>query len=246
MPSDSFRQTELDRTSYPAWRDTILQAEARGEAQPGPPRSYPGYPRWPLDRVRARFWPPLDRVLARRRCSYPLGQAFPSRRTLSRLLQTAHGITGPDGRGPTPSAGGLQALELYLANWSPAWLPAGLYHYDRGLHALSQLRPGCTRRELELLSPSLERLEGGAFLGVIAGDGERVAAKYGSRAIRFLLLEAGHLMQNLCLASAGLGLATVPLGGFFEADLARLLNLLPTDEVLYLGAVGQPARPGRG
>jgi nitroreductase len=52
-------------------------------------------------------------------------------------------------------------------------------------------------------------------------------------------------MQNLCLASAGLGLATVPLGGFFEADLARLLSLLPTDEVLYFGAIGQPTRSFR-
>ena len=33
-------------------------------------------------------------------------------------------------------------------------------------------------------------------------------------------------------------LATVPLGGFFEADLARLLQLLPSDEVLYLGLCG--------
>jgi hypothetical protein len=32
----------------------------------------------------------------------------------------------------------------------------------------------------------------------------------------------------------------VPLGGYFEADLARKLNLLPTDEVLYLGLCGEP------
>ena len=46
-----------------------------------------------------------------------------------------------------------------------------------------------------------------------AGDMERYA-------LRFLLLEAGHLMQNLCLMSASLGLTTVPLGGYFEADLS--------------------------
>ena len=75
-----------------------------------------------------------------------------------------------------------------------------------------------------------------------------MTAKYGDRGLRFLLLEAGHLMQNLCLASASLGLATTPLGGYFEADLAQRLTLPPTDEVLYLGlcgAVGQIAGPDR-
>ena len=53
-----------------------------------------------------------------------------------------------------------------------------------------------------------------------------------------LLLEAGHLMQNLCLASVSLGLATVPLGGFFEQDLARAFALPATDRVLYIGLCG--------
>jgi hypothetical protein len=33
-------------------------------------------------------------------------------------------------------------------------------------------------------------------------------------------------------------LVTVPLGGFFERDLARIMKLLDTDLVLYLGLCG--------
>jgi nitroreductase len=77
-------------------------------------------------------------------------------------------------------------------------------------------------------------------LWLVVGDGARAAGKYGARGLRFLLLEAGHLMQSLCLLSASLGLATVPLGGFFERPLARLLGLPAGDEVLYLGACGAP------
>jgi nitroreductase len=58
-----------------------------------------------------------------------------------------------------------------------------------------------------------------------------------------LLLEAGHLMQNLCLLSQSLGLTTVPLGGFFERELARRLTLLESDEVLYAGVCGEPLDP---
>jgi hypothetical protein len=84
----------------------------------------------------------------------------------------------------------------------------------------------------------MQLVSGGALMWLLIGDGERAKAKYGERGLRFLLLEAGHLMQNLGLLSTSLGLTTVPLGGYFEADLARKMDLLPTDEVLYLGLCG--------
>jgi SagB-type dehydrogenase family enzyme len=238
--------TELDPTTYPAWRDAILEAEASGAALPGEPRSYPGYPRVPLERVRPRLWPPLDRALAARRSVYPLGTKQPSRRTLSRLLGMAHGITGAQGRGPAPSAGGLQALELYLSPLVPGWLTPGVYHYDRGGHYLSQVSGQAGRPEWQSEVPSLGLLEGGALLWIVVGDGGRVRAKYQERSLRFLLLEAGHLMQNLCLLSTTLGLSTVPLGGFFERPIARRLTLPPEDEVLYLGVCGVSGRSGGG
>jgi SagB-type dehydrogenase family enzyme len=233
-------QLELDATSYPEWRDGIVAAEASGEALPGAPRSYPGYPRWPLDRVRPRLWGSLDRVLTQRRCQRELSTALPARRILSRLLQLSHGITGPHAAGPNPSAGGLQAMELYLALFEPSWLPAAVYHYDRAGHHLSQVAAGTERADWERRVPSLSLVRGGALLWILVGDGGRVARKYGERAARFLLQEAGHLMQNLCLLSSSLHLATVPLGGYFERDIARRLVLPPTDFVLYVGLCGSP------
>ena len=231
---------ELDAASYPEWRDGILAAEASGEALPGEPRTYPGYSRWPLDRARPRWGPSLDRALAARRSRQDLGTALPARRTLSRLLGASHGITGPRSAGPVPSAGGLQALELYLVALEPGWLPAGVYHYDRAGHHLSQLAGGATRADWAACVPSLDLVRGGAVLWVLVGDGDRVARKYGERTLRFLLQEAGHLMQNLCLVSASLGLVTVPLGGSFEAAVARRLALPSTDLVLYTGVCGRP------
>jgi SagB-type dehydrogenase family enzyme len=86
----------------------------------------------------------------------------------------------------------------------------------------------------------LNQIDGGACLWVLVGDGPRVTAKYGDRGYRFLLLEAGHLMQNLCLVSASLGLATVPLGGYLEREIARAFSLPATDLVLYLAVCGFP------
>jgi hypothetical protein len=50
-------------------------------------------------------------------------------------------------------------------------------------------------------------------------------------------------MQNLCLMSQRLGWMTVPLGVFFEQEIARRLSLPADDVVLYLGVLGKDARP---
>jgi len=137
-----------------------------------------------------------------------------------------------------PSAGGLQGLELCLVNLAAGWLPPGRYHYDRAGHHLSQLGAGADRRRWREVVPSLDLVEGGALLWVIVGDAARMERKYGERGLRFLLFEAGHLMQNLCLLSASMGLVTVPLGAFFERDVAAELALTATDLVLYVGLCG--------
>jgi SagB-type dehydrogenase family enzyme len=240
MTDDAFyRLTELDRARWPEIRDCILRFDPH--EKPADPRGYPGYPRWPLDRVRQRLFPSLDRALAARRSAHALTNALPSRRALGRLLQYAHGVTDDGGRGPVPSAGNLQALELYLVVLQRDWLPAGLYHYDRAGHALAQIAADADRASWQAMVPSLGLVDGGALLWVLVGDDERARAKYGARGLRFLLLEAGHLMQNLCLMSASLGLATVPLGGFFESDIARAFQLPASAVVLYLGVCGAPA-----
>jgi SagB-type dehydrogenase family enzyme len=203
------------------------------------PRRYSGYPAWPLPPVPRRWWPTLDAALLSRRCASRLGVTFPDARAMGRLLQSSHGITGDSFRGPAPSAGGLQALELFLAHWQSAWLPPGVYHYDRRGHNLAQLAPRTDSKRWRELIPSLHQIEGGALLLFIIGDGRRVAAKYGEHGDRFLLLEAGHLMQNLCLVSSSLGLATTPLGGCLHSEIARELQLLPSDRVLYAGICGR-------
>jgi SagB-type dehydrogenase family enzyme len=129
-------------------------------------------------------------------------------------------------------------VELYLSPLPAGWLPPGTYHYDRGGHHLSQIAPGPDAAFWSTVVPSLALAPGGALLWLLIGDGERVRAKYQERGLRFLLLEAGHLMQNLCLLSTSLRLVTIPLGGFFESAIARHLALPRSDEVLYVGVCG--------
>ena len=227
-----FRETGLDRTGWPGLRDRILESDAPAAV----PRSYPGHPRTELPRAKPRAFISLEKMLVRRRSARALSTALPSPAELGRILQFSHGAVDASGRGPVPSAGGLQALELYVTPLSEGWLARGVHHYDRAGGHLSKVADGegwATR------VPSMATVEGGALLWVIVGDGARAEEKYGERAFRFLLLEAGHLMQNLCLVSAGLGLCTVPLGAFYEGELAEALRLPKTDAVLYVGVCGR-------
>lgn len=229
--------TELDPTSFPAWREAIARDDAQEhETDPHAPRSYPGYPRHALPKVARRWRSSLERALTDRRCARSLTGELPPDDALARLCWLAHGAMADDARGPVPSAGGLQALELYFAVLAPGWLGRGVHHYDRAAHATVRIADDFDRA----LVPGLVSLDGGALLWLIVGDGARAAARYGTRALRFLLLEAGHLMQNLCLVSAELGLSTVPIGGFFERPIAQAMQLLPDDEVLYAGVCGRP------
>jgi SagB-type dehydrogenase family enzyme len=125
-----------------------------------------------------------------------------------------------------------------LAPLAEGWLPSGAFHYDRAGNYLSQVSTTLDQEACQAIIPSLGLVRGGAVLWIIVGDGARVRAKYQERGLRFLLLEAGHLMQNLCLLATSCGHATVPLGGFFETPLARHLDLCSEDEVLYVGVCG--------
>ena len=232
-PLAFYRWTELDRTSWPAFRDAAGAFEAGGDVRP---RAHAGTPRVALPKPRARRLSPLDRALTARRSARKLSIDPISDRDLGHLLYFSHGAVDTGGRGPTPSAGGLQALELYVVRFGD-----GAFHYDRGGHHLSRLG-GADRADWRTRVPSLDLVEGGSLLWLIVGDVERVEPKYGARGLRFLLLEAGHLMQNLCLVSASLKRTTVPLGAFLERDIASALHLPDSDLVLYAGLCGAPEK----
>ncbi len=231
------RATALDARVFPEFRNRISAAEQAPLVHS--PRSYPGYPKTALEMVRGRPFASLDHTLSVRRVRRTLGTRAPSCRTLSRLLCFAHGANESEGRGPVPSSGKLQALELFVAPFeASAWLAHGVYHYDRAGHYLARVAEGRDRQGWAQSIPSLAQFEGGALLWILISDMTRLLDKYGDRGARFALLEAGHLMQNLCLLSASSKLCTIPLGGFFDNEIAASLCLPRTDAVLYLGCCG--------
>ena len=69
---------------------------------------------------------------------------------------------------------------------------------------------------------------------------QRTRWRYRERAYRYVLLEAGHLGQNLYLAASSIGLGACAVGAFLDDKLNDLLGLDGEQEaVLYIIAVGK-------
>ena len=119
----------------------------------------------------------------------------------------------------------------------------GVYHYDVQRHRLELVRAGDFRREVFDAAVSQEMVLRAAFMLVLTGIYDRVQWKYVDRSYRYLLLEAGHLGQNVYLSATALGLGPCGIGAYFDDDLNRLVGVDGRDEAtVYLMAIG-PTSP---
>ena len=165
---------------------------------------------------------------------------------LGTLLHAAYGVLATVELGgefcerPVPSGGGLYPLEIYVITQNVEGLGGGVHHYVPLGHLLETVRPdplpSLLTAEMFLGQPYLVDA---AALIVITATVERSLWKYEDRGYRYILIEAGHVAQNINLCAEGLGLASLNLGGFLDEELSRLLKLDEDREIaLYGVAVG--------
>ncbi len=173
----------------------------------------------------------LEAALARRACARRYSGAPLSRPALGQLLWAGQGRT--DSRRRTcPSAGATYPLELYVVE------PAGLGHYEADGHRLRRQQAGDERKALAAASLGQRAVAHAGAVIVIAADRSRTSRRYGERAERYVMMEAGHCAQNLLLQATALGLGAVPIGAFEDQRIDRLLGLPASQQAIYLVAVG--------
>lgn len=193
---------------------------------------------------------PLGELIAARTSCREFAVRDLELRHLASVLDAAYGVTGlrdfPGGRRvfgrAVPSAGGLYPLELYVLADQVAGLPRGLYHF----HARDRvLEPLFTDSSIAGLLPDLmyqKYIEGASALIFMDAVFGRTQSKYGARGYRYILLEAGHAAQNICLRAVELGLATLCIGGYSDGRINALLKLDGQREgVVYGVALGYAA-----
>lgn len=193
---------------------------------------------------------PLGRTIAQRRSCRAFGDRPLPLALLSRLLDLSYGTRGlatlPDGnrvlRRPLPSAGGLYPLDFIVGLSRVDGTPDGVYRYEPLHHRLEPRGALPQAEQLASMLLAQPYVAGANLLVFLVGGLDRTLAKYGMRGYRYLLLEAGHAAQNLCLLATEAGLGSLCIGGFRDAMINRWLGLDPQRSItLYAVAVGWPA-----
>ncbi len=231
---------------------TSLMVKTGGLDWSTQPRVFKDYPPGPRLALPRKFLESATSTGAaidsRRRKVLSLTPGKMSLREFSTLLHMTNGITAAK-RYPgltyylrsAPSAGALYPTVTYVLVNQVEGVEPGLYHYGVKAHELRRLRGG-SELVAELAracsSRHLVRNAGAVFL--FSSIYFRSSWKYGQRAYRYCLMDAGHVAENLMLAAAALGYASVPIGRFDDRGVNRFLGLDDGKEgALLLVPVGQ-------
>jgi len=183
----------------------------------------------------------LEEAIERRRSRRVYSGAALDLTELARLLFAAQGITQAEGGlRAAPSAGALYPVEVYAVVHAVDGLESGIYHYLVHEHALETRQSGDFRSALAEAGLGQAHLSQANVAFVLSTVPERTRWKYRERTERYLLLEVGHIGQNLCLAATSMGLGACPVGAFWDDELNRLLGLDGvTETAQYIIAVGK-------
>jgi len=170
------------------------------------------------------------------------------RQTLGASRSVRYELTGETqfGRRSYPSAGALYPLEVYVLARSVSGLPQSVFHFAPGSGRLSEIdsAPDIERWERSLMC---RQAETAAAVVVFTALWGRTSVKYGVKAYRFGLLEAGAAGQSLSLGAAASGFASMWCGGFVDKEVNDLLCINGRDEtavsVVLLGSEPSSDRP---
>jgi SagB-type dehydrogenase family enzyme len=186
--------------------------------------------------------PPLWQVMAARRSTRHYGDSPMPLEVLSQLLWSTHGVTGqmgPHELRTAPSAGACYPIEALVAANRVAGLRRGLYRYLTEEHALLLLREGEVGFEIAEAALGQRMCAQGSVTFVWTAVLPRTTGRYGQRGHRYVLLDAGHVGQNLYLAATALGYGCCTIGAFDDRAMDEVVGVDGTVEtVVYAASVG--------
>lgn len=168
---------------------------------------------------------------------------------LSYLLWATQGISHTNNAGLTfrtvPCSGATHTFETYLLLRNIEGIQKGVYRYlpvEHKLLFMSKLEDIESRIDaLTLDQPFVPRFASkAAVLFIWSTTPYRSEWKYDISAHKKILIDVGHVCQNLYLASESIGAGTCAIGIYDQEHIDRLLGLDGDEEfVIYLAAVGK-------
>jgi len=149
---------------------------------------------------------------------------------LSDLLWAANGINRPDkGMRTAPSYRDVQDMSLYVITKD------GAYLYDPKENILTPVAAG--NYMAEAAGPQ-KTVENAAAVIIMVSDLTKINVKDKCEKIKWASVDAGVVVENICLFCAGTGLAVVPRATMDTEKLRVILKLKDTQEPIMNTPVG--------
>jgi SagB-type dehydrogenase family enzyme len=183
----------------------------------------------------------LERTVKNRRTCRAFRSDSLSQGEFSQLLWAAYGITHKRGfKRAVPSGGALYPMDLYAVAGTGGVidLEAGTYHYDPKEHTISRTSEGDIRVELARASLSQMWMATAPVNLMITAEYNRIIVKYSERGVRYALMEAGHIGQNIFLQAEALSLGAGIVGAFHDENVRKVLKIPKEHEPLSIMPVG--------
>jgi SagB-type dehydrogenase family enzyme len=158
---------------------------------------------------------------------------------IAQLLWAAQGVTSHHGFRTAPSAGALYPLEVYIVSGNVSGLKEGIYRYVPGPHELTPVQSGDHREKLSAAALGQGCVREAPAVIILTGISSRITGKYGQRGIQYMMMEAGHAAQNVCLQAVTRQIGVVPVGAFKENQVRNILKLDNSELPLYLLPLGK-------
>lgn len=191
---------------------------------------------------------PLFEVMQRRRTLRAVKPTQISLQALTECLYAGLGITGfvqtETATLPlkmTPSGGARNPFEAFVWVRNVESLDPGIYHYSAMEHSL-QYVAHCPNAPPQSFVQNQEWADQMPVIIFLVAVLERVTWKYNDpNAYRVVMIEAGHIAQNIMLAGTDNNLSACPTAALNHTEISTLLNLKEiTQTPIYAILIGEP------
>jgi len=183
----------------------------------------------------------LEKAIKERRTIRSFSPEQLTMEQFSQLLWAAQGITDDKGfKRAAASGGALYPMDIYavVGRDGVEGVKAGIYHYEPNDHSISLISEGDFNDALAEASLSQKWMARAPLNLVITAEYGRICGRYGERGVRYAMIEAGHIGQNIFLQAEGLSLGAGIVGAFQDERVIKAIKIHANHEPLLIMPVG--------